>query len=92
MKTCAGALNLTREAAENSRRTQAKVLEIQDEIAKAEQQCKRTDILVNRTSSKFLQGQQDNKQAVENLDQDMSELEHSIPDLNNQVNKWYILY
>lgn len=87
MTICAGALNLTREASENSRRTQAKVLETQDEIAKAEQQCKRTDILVNRSSSKFLQDQQDNKKAVEKLDQDMSELEHSIPDLNNQVKK-----
>lgn len=87
MTICAGALNLTREAAENSRRTQAKVLETQDEIAKAEQQCKRTEILVNRSSSKFFQDQQDNKKAVKKLDQDMSELEHSIPDLNDQVNK-----
>lgn len=89
MTIYAGALNLTREAAENSRRTQAKGRETQDEITKAEQQCKRTEALVGRKSSEFFQGQQDNTIAVEKLDQNMSELEHSIPDLNNQVNKWY---
>jgi len=80
-----GALNLTREAAENSRRTQAKGSATQEEIAKAERQCKRTEALVGRTSSQFTQGQQDNARAVSKLDEDIGQLERNIPELNNQV-------
>ncbi|XP_054279344.1 laminin subunit beta-1 [Macrosteles quadrilineatus] len=80
-----GALNLTREAAENSRRTQAKGVETEAEIVKAERQCKRTDALVGRTSSQFTQGQQDNAQTAHKLDEDISQLEKTIPDLNEQV-------
>lgn len=89
MIICAGALNLTREAAGNLQRTQEKGSKTQDEITKAEQQCKRTEVLFSRKSSEFDLGQKDNRNAVEKLDQIMSELEHNIPELNNQVNKWY---
>ncbi|XP_046682808.1 laminin subunit beta-1 isoform X2 [Homalodisca vitripennis] len=80
-----GALNLTREAADHSHQIQAKGSETQDEIAKAERQCKRTEALVGRTSTQFTQGQQDNSRAVDKLDQELTQLERNIPELNNQV-------
>lgn len=80
-----GALNLTRDAAESSKRTHEKSAETQALVTDAERQCKRTEALVGRTATQFAQAQEDIDRQLRQLDRNMTQLESEIPDLNNQI-------
>ncbi|XP_046984371.1 laminin subunit beta-1 isoform X1 [Schistocerca americana] len=80
-----GALNLTREAWERSEKAQQIADDSQSAIADSERQCKRAETLVNRTSNQFLRLQDENTEALADLETKLLELEEQIPDINNQV-------
>uniref|UniRef100_A0A1B0EZP2 Laminin n=1 Tax=Phlebotomus papatasi TaxID=29031 RepID=A0A1B0EZP2_PHLPP len=77
-----GALNLTREAYQRVRRLEEKELETQELIENAARQCKRTEILVNRTADEVHRLSSSNADALAEYEGVLQDLNERLPELN----------
>uniref|UniRef100_A0A1B6DHB4 Laminin subunit beta-2 n=1 Tax=Clastoptera arizonana TaxID=38151 RepID=A0A1B6DHB4_9HEMI len=85
-----GALNLTREAAETSKRISSNHLKIHDIINDAERQCRRTENLfptpgVGQRINDFDQSVKKNKEMITQMNEELEKYEDEIPTLNDLV-------
>ncbi|XP_059611859.1 laminin subunit beta-1 isoform X2 [Phlebotomus argentipes] len=77
-----GALNLTREAYHRVRMLDEKELETQELIENAARQCKRTEILVNRTADEVHRLSGSNADALVEYEDVLKDLNERLPELN----------
>lgn len=88
-----GALNLTREAADNSKRINSNHLKTQEIVTDAERQCRRTEKLFSKPSTPeegqrikdFVSEQKKNEKMLNDLNEQIANYEGHIPSLNDMV-------
>lgn len=80
-----GALALTRESHELSKKIKVESIAMEKQIDDAERQCRRTEKLVTNTFQQFTQGQEENEKSLQRLNEKISGLEKNLPDLNELI-------
>lgn len=84
-KDLKGALNLTREAGENSKKVYLIEKNTSALLLEADRQCRRTEYFLNKENDSFTSAELKNEQERQNLEFTISQLEKKIPDLNHKM-------
>ena len=85
MRLLAGAFNITKEAEKRSREAQQVVDGTSRHLAESEQVRQRTEDLISQRQADFDEQLERNKQSLDSLDSDVSELSGRLADINNMV-------
>lgn len=80
-----GALNLTREAGENSRKVYLIEKNTTALLNEADRQCRRTENFLTKDNTSFVNAERRNEDSKLIIEFDISQLEKKIPDLNEKV-------
>ena len=83
-----GALNLTREASLRAQKAQDRVEFTQQPVSDSERQRRRTEALLSRVSPQLADSQQRNADSLKQLNDQLHDMERSLPDLNQQVHPY----